>query len=100
MLSRRLSSLSIRIYEQAEVPLHLHQLHALTSLAYNIGLGSLMRSTLWKKLNRGDYKGAAKQFPRWAHVNGYKLAGLKRRRLAEQTIFEGRAPCINGRYVY
>ena len=50
---------------QTKVPLNQNQYDALVSLAYNIGVRAFLNSTLFKKLNAKDYKGAAEQFPRW-----------------------------------
>jgi hypothetical protein len=54
----------------------------LGSFTFNLGGGRLQGSTLRARLNRGDYEGAAEQFPRWVYAGG-KLKGLLRRRLAE-----------------
>lgn len=70
-----------------KVPVTATQLGALTSFAYNCGLGALKTSTLLKKLNSGDYKGAADEFLRWNKVNGKESAGLTKRRKAERQMF-------------
>jgi len=68
-----------------------NQYDALVSFAYNLGVSALKNSTLMKKLNIGDYAGAANEFPIWnrATINGVRkdVAGLTRRRLAEQYLF-------------
>lgn len=67
------------------------QFNALTSLAYNIGEGAFKGSTLLKKLNSGDYEGAAGEFGKWNKVtqNGVKVEsrGLTNRRLVEEQVF-------------
>jgi lysozyme len=60
---------------------------ALVDFAFNVGRGNLNNSTLLKELNAGDYAGAADQFTRWDHAGGVVVAGLLRRRLAEQQEF-------------
>lgn len=70
-----------------KVKLSASQLGALTSLAYNIGLGNLGSSTLLTLLNKGDYAGAAAQFSRWNKANGRPMTGLTKRRKAEATFF-------------
>ncbi|MGK3626883.1 glycoside hydrolase family protein, partial [Acinetobacter sp. A11] len=45
--------------------------------------------TLLKKLNSGDYKGAANQFDVWVNAGGKRLAGLVRRRALEKKLFLG-----------
>lgn len=72
------------------VPLKQHQLDALVSFVYNLGQGKLLGSTLRKKLNTGDYKGAAIEFDKWVFANGKKLQGLVNRRAAERKMFEGK----------
>ena len=69
------------------VPLTDNQFAALVSFAYNVGLGALRDSTLLRKLNAGDYLGAADQLPRWARAGGRIMPGLSRRRLAERALF-------------
>ena len=63
------------------------QFDALVSFTYNLGARSLSTSTLLKKLNAGDYRGAADEFPRWNKAGGQVLAGLTRRREAERSLF-------------
>ena len=62
---------------------------ALVSFAFNCGEGNLKSSTLLKKLNAGDYDGAAEQFIRWNKASGKTLNGLTRRRASEERLFEG-----------
>ena len=69
------------------------QFGALMALVFNIGAGNLAASTLLRKVNAGDFAGAAEQFLVWdkARVNGVlqALAGLTRRRRAERALFLG-----------
>ena len=73
-----------------KVPVNQNQFDAMVCLAYNIGNQAFRDSTLLRLFNAGDVDGAANQFPRWNKDNGNVIAGLTRRRLAEQTLF--RAP--------
>lgn len=83
-------------YEEAEdavkrlitVPLTDNQLGALASFVFNLGEGRLLGSTLRRKLNSGDYKGAAAEFDKWVYSGGKKLNGLIARRAAERKLFE------------
>lgn len=70
-----------------KVPLTQNQYDALVSLSYNIGSGAFKNSTLLKKLNSGDYKGAAEQFLVWNKVNSKKVQGLVNRREVERNLF-------------
>lgn len=69
------------------VPLSQNQWDALMSFTYNLGSANLESSTLLRKLNAGDYAGAADQFPRWNKAGGKVLPGLVRRRAAERDLF-------------
>jgi lysozyme len=59
---------------------------ALVSFQYNTG--GLPGSTLLKKLNKGDFDGAAKCFDSWNKAGGKVIKGLVRRRAAERAMFE------------
>ncbi|CZV45620.1 MULTISPECIES: lysozyme [Enterobacter cloacae complex] len=63
------------------------QFDALVSFTYNLGARSLSTSTLLRKLNAGDYAGAANEFLRWNKAGGKVLNGLTRRREAERALF-------------
>jgi lysozyme len=76
------------IDEKVQLTLYPSQLSALASLVYNIGLGAFHKSTLLKKLNSGDMKGAAAEFERWNKAGGKVLPGLVRRRAEERKLFE------------
>jgi lysozyme len=65
-----------------------NQFDALVDFAYNAGAQNLRTSTLLKRLNQGDYAGAAAQFDVWVNGGGKKLPGLVRRRASERTLFE------------
>ncbi|CAD5355241.1 lysozyme [Citrobacter freundii] len=70
-----------------KVGLTQEQFDALVSFMYNLGARSLSTSTLLRKLNAGDYAGAADEFPRWNKAGGKVLNGLTRRREAERALF-------------
>lgn len=63
------------------------QFDALVSFAYNLGARALSTSTLLRKLNSGDYAGAADEFLHWNKAGGKVLNGLTRRREAERALF-------------
>ncbi|EGN2315234.1 lysozyme [Citrobacter freundii] len=63
------------------------QFDALVSFAYNVGSRALSTSTLLKKLNAGDIKGAADEFLRWNKAGGKVMPGLTNRRKAERDVF-------------
>lgn len=77
-----------------KVQLGNNQKEALADLVYNIGEGNFAKSALLKKLNSGDFAGAAAQFE---HLNKVLVSGhyvvnqgLSNRRAAEAQLF--RAP--------
>lgn len=63
------------------------EFNALVDFSFNLGLGALMHSTLWKLVLKTDFEAAAKEFPKWDMAGGKHLAGLLRRRVAEQAMF-------------
>ena len=63
------------------------QFDALVSFTYNVGPANMASSTLIKKLNAGDVKGATDEFPRWNKAAGKVMAGLTTRRAAELALF-------------
>ena len=75
------------VCENVRVGLNQNQFDALVSLTYNIGIGAFTKSTLLKKLNAGDYKGAAAQFDVWVIAGGKRLDGLVKRRAKEKALF-------------
>lgn len=64
-----------------------NQRGAMASLAYNIGIKAFQDSTLLKLHNAGNYAAAADQFKRWNKAGGRILAGLTRRRAAEEKVY-------------
>ena len=76
------------VKKKIKVPVNLNQLAALTSLAYNIGLGSFGRSTLLRLLNSGaDKEKIASEFLRWNKVKGVVVPGLTNRRKLEAELY-------------
>lgn len=70
------------------VPLTQPQWDAVVSFSYNVGVRAFANSTLLRKLNTGNMKGAAKEFTRWVYAGGLPLRGLVLRRQAEKKLFE------------
>jgi lysozyme len=70
-----------------KVSLSQNMFDALCSFIFNLGGHAFATSTLLKKLNNGDYRGAADQFERWDHAGGREVEGLKVRRDEEATLF-------------
>ena len=70
-----------------QVDVNEDQFSALVCFCFNVGAEGFGSSTLLRKLNAGDYQGAAEQFPVWNKGGGKPMLGLTRRRLAEQAFF-------------
>jgi len=64
-----------------------NQFDALVSFAFNLGLGTLQRSSLRQKLNRGDQEGAVKTWLKYNKAGGQVVKGLDLRRKAEVSLF-------------
>jgi lysozyme len=69
--------------------LNQNRFDALVSLAFNIGLGNVQRSTIRMRHNRGDYEGAAEAFMMWTKAGGRELPGLVKRRRDERAVYLG-----------
>jgi lysozyme len=70
------------------VTLTQQEFDALVDFTFNLGTGSLQKSTLLRLLNAGDYKGAATEFDKWDKAGGKVMAGLLRRRQSEEQMFD------------
>jgi len=74
-----------------------HELGALVSLAYNIGVGEVggaadfADSTVRRKILAGDRRGAADAFRMWKFADGQVLPGLVSRREQERALFLGQS---------
>ncbi len=64
-----------------------HQLDAMCSLAWNIGIAGFLRSTVLKAHNRGDAQSASRAFGLWNKAGGREWPGLTRRRAAEAALY-------------
>lgn len=85
------------VAQLVKVSLTQGQFDALVLFAYNAGSDidadtvaeGLGDSTLLRKLNAGDYEGAALEFRKWNKNDGKVMRGLIRRRAAEECLFRG-----------
>jgi len=65
-----------------------NQLGALTSFAFNVGVGNLAKSTLLKKVNANQNDETIRdEFNRWTKSGGKVLNGLVTRRQAEADLY-------------
>ena len=82
----------VRIAESAvlrliKTPLADGQFDALVSFTFNLGAGALQRSSLRKKVNRGEHGDVPVELMKWVWSAGRKLPGLMRRRQAEGALY-------------
>ena len=74
------------------VTLNQKQFDALVDFCFNVGRGNFLQSTLLRKVNAGDFNGAAQQFGAWVYAGGEVVSGLVRRRQAEAQLFREMPP--------
>jgi lysozyme len=87
MLRADLATAEAGVRKYVTVPITQGMYDALVSWVFNLGAGSLQKSTLLAKLNAGDYLAAAAEFVKWNKAGGVEVAGLTARRTDEQSMF-------------
>jgi lysozyme len=95
LLEKDLQRFEREVSSLLKVPVTENQFSALVSFAFNVGSDidddniaeGLGDSTLLKKLNSGDFAGAADEFPKWNKAKGKILNGLTKRRIEERELF-------------
>jgi lysozyme len=87
LLDQDIADAEAAVARLVAVPLTANQRAAITSLVYNIGVGRFASSTLLRRLNAGDYVGAAAEFDRWIYSGGKVTPGLVTRRASERQLF-------------
>lgn len=89
MLKKDVLNFEINVRGAVIPNLNDHQYDALTSFAYNVGLGNFRKSTLLRLINSGitAREDITNQFMRWVYAGGKKLTGLVRRRTAEAELY-------------
>lgn len=78
-----LNETAAKVDELVKVELSDNQFGALVSFAFNVGTGAFAKSTLLKKLNKGDYAAVPAELARWTKNDGKVMQGLVNRRAAE-----------------
>ena len=87
ILLRDLVVIARGVMRNTKVALEQHQVDAIISLVFNIGIGAYQRSTLRAKLNRHEHESVAKEFVRWIWVGNKTSKGLLCRREAELRLY-------------
>lgn len=72
-----------------------HEVAALVSFAYNVGLGGLKRSSVWRYYRDGNIEAAAKALRKWVRADGKTVKGLVTRRIVEGEILMGTVHLLN-----
>jgi lysozyme len=60
---------------------------ALVDFTFNVGAERFKQSTMRHLINAGRFHAAALEFEKWSFASGKRCAGLFRRRVAEETLF-------------
>ena len=86
-LAREIAKFEAAVSRLVTVSINQNEYDSMVSLAYNIGSAGFARSTVLKRLNKGDKAGAAKAFALWKYGGGRVLPGLVSRRQREAALF-------------
>lgn len=86
-LCARLEEFSGSVRHACKVPPNDNELAAMTSLAYNIGIGGFRRSSVLKNHNAGDKISASRAFGLWNKAGGKVVNGLVLRRAREAALY-------------
>lgn len=86
MLDKDLQPFARSVERSVKVPASEYQKAALISFSYNVGVKAFESSTLLKKLNAGDSRGACDEMRRWNKAGGKVWKGLINRREVEREI--------------
>ncbi|HBJ3133077.1 TPA: lysozyme [Salmonella enterica subsp. enterica serovar Anatum] len=86
LLNKDLNTVARQINPYIKVPIPETTRGALYSFVYNVGTGNFRTSTLLRKINQGDIKGACDQLRRWTYAGGKQWKGLMTRREIESEV--------------
>lgn len=88
LLFHTVQQFEISVRKLVKKPVNDNQIGALTSFAFNVGVGNLSKSTLLKKVNVNPNDPTIRnEFMRWTRANGKVLNGLVRRRQEEADLY-------------
>lgn len=87
MLEHDVDKVAVQVSRLVNVDMTQHEFDALVCFVFNVGIGNFAKSTMLKKLNSGDFAGAAAEFPKWDRAAGKEMPGLLARREAEEGLF-------------
>ena len=87
ILASDLRRFELGVEKFCPVPLTQGQFDSCVSFSFNVGLGTLQRSTFRQKVIRGDKAGAAEELLKYCMAAGKILKGLQNRRIDERAMF-------------
>lgn len=90
MLDGRMAVFNVGVKSVVKKPMTVYQEAAFTDFAYNVGVRAFSKSTLLKKFNAGDTRGACDGLLQWVYIGRVKLEGLQQRRAVEREL------CLKG----
>lgn len=96
ILKADLAKFEARVERLVKVKLTDNQFAALVSFDFNTG--ALHKSTLLKKLNKGDYAAVPGELMKWVNAGGRKVQGLVNRRAAEAGLW-AKGEFVSSNYV-
>ncbi|MCL6397234.1 lysozyme [Pectobacterium carotovorum subsp. carotovorum] len=86
LLEKDIAPAAAAVERYVKVPVTDFRKAALISFTYNLGVGSLTRSTMLRKLNSGDTSEACDELKRWNKAGGKVWRGLVDRRAVEREL--------------
>nr|WP_240461595.1 lysozyme [Pectobacterium brasiliense] len=86
LLEKDMAPAASAVERYVKVPMSDFRKAALISFTYNLGAGSLTRSTMLRKLNAGDTSEACDELKRWDKAGGKVWRGLTDRRAVEREL--------------
>jgi lysozyme len=88
LLQHIVEAFSVQVDRLVTAKINDNQRSALVSFAYNLGIGSLQKSTLLKKVNANPNDSAIRiEFMKWTKARGVVLRGLVIRRQDEANLY-------------
>jgi lysozyme len=88
LLQHIVEAFSVQVDRLVTAKINDNQRSALVSFAYNLGIGSLQKSTLLKKVNANPNDPAIRiEFMKWTKARGVVLRGLVIRRQDEANLY-------------
>jgi lysozyme len=87
ILAADLQRFELGVERFCPVPLTQGQFDSCVSFSFNVGLGTLQRSTFRQKVIRGDKAGAAEELLKYCMAAGKILKGLPNRLIDERGLF-------------